>query len=58
MLTRGHGRRRGQLITNFHHYRVEIFCQVLFLKIFFFVKDISLSINVIMVANLNARLLI
>ncbi|XP_042423344.1 uncharacterized protein LOC122010950 [Zingiber officinale] len=28
MLTRGHGRRRGQLITNFHHYRVEIFCQV------------------------------
>ncbi|XP_042423292.1 zinc finger MYM-type protein 1-like [Zingiber officinale] len=25
MLTRGHGRRRGQLITNFHHYRVEIF---------------------------------
>ncbi|XP_042415441.1 uncharacterized protein LOC122004654 [Zingiber officinale] len=29
MLTRGHGRRRGQLITNFHHYRVEIFCQKL-----------------------------
>ncbi|XP_042405056.1 uncharacterized protein LOC121995365 [Zingiber officinale] len=29
MLTRGHGRRRGQLITNFHHYRVEIFCQVM-----------------------------
>ncbi|XP_042401301.1 uncharacterized protein LOC121991358 [Zingiber officinale] len=27
MLTRGHGRHRGQLITNFHHYRVEIFCQ-------------------------------
>ncbi|XP_042464685.1 zinc finger MYM-type protein 1-like [Zingiber officinale] len=36
MLTRGHGRCRGQLITNFHHYRVEIFCQVLFLKIYFF----------------------
>ncbi|XP_042417288.1 zinc finger MYM-type protein 1-like [Zingiber officinale] len=29
MLTCGHGRRRGQLITNFHHYRVEIFCQKL-----------------------------
>ncbi|XP_042472575.1 zinc finger MYM-type protein 1-like [Zingiber officinale] len=29
MLTRGHGRRRGQLIINFHHYRVENFCQKL-----------------------------
>ncbi|XP_042450659.1 uncharacterized protein LOC122035313 [Zingiber officinale] len=29
MRTRGRSRRNGQMITNFHHYRVEIFCQVL-----------------------------
>ncbi|XP_042413071.1 zinc finger MYM-type protein 1-like [Zingiber officinale] len=29
MRTRGCSRRNGQMITNFHHYRVEIFCQVL-----------------------------
>ncbi|XP_042448120.1 zinc finger MYM-type protein 1-like [Zingiber officinale] len=29
MRTRGRSRRNGQMITNFHHYRVEIFCEVL-----------------------------
>ncbi|XP_042437065.1 uncharacterized protein LOC122023032 [Zingiber officinale] len=29
MITHGRSRRNGQMITNFHHYRVEIFCQVL-----------------------------
>ncbi|XP_042380002.1 zinc finger MYM-type protein 1-like [Zingiber officinale] len=29
MRTRGRSRRNGQMITNFHHYRVEIFYQVL-----------------------------
>ncbi|XP_042450675.1 zinc finger MYM-type protein 1-like [Zingiber officinale] len=29
MRTRCRSRRNGQMITNFHHYRVEIFCEVL-----------------------------
>lgn len=28
MRSRGRSMRNGQIITNFHHYRVEIFCQV------------------------------
>ncbi|XP_042446604.1 uncharacterized protein LOC122031573 [Zingiber officinale] len=29
MRTRGRSKCNGQMVTNFHHYRVEIFCQVL-----------------------------